>query len=145
MSIDKQIMQLIETRLQTLPWVKLVNWKRLRLGSSEFRDHEIPLIQFYDAGQRITHEAARLRVEWNISVELVLKSFADNEIDIEDLLDKRQEIEQCLGAQETHTGLQGLQHLRYTGNEPDFLSIAPFFITRLDFEALFYKPYVRNC
>lgn len=145
MSIDKDIMLHIEDRLQTLTWVKLVNWKRLRLTSSDFLDHEIPLIQFYDNGQRLTHEAARLRVEWSISVELVLKSFATGEIDVEDLLDKRQDVEQCLGAQSTHLGIQGLQHIRYLSNEPDYLSVSPFFITRLDFEALYYKPYVRSC
>lgn len=145
MSIDKQIMLLIETRLNTLSWVKLVNWKKLRLSQSDFLDHEVPLIQFYDAGQLIEHESGRLRVTWNISVELVLKSTSSEEIDVEDLLDRRQEVEQCLGSQSTHLGIQGLQHLRYTGNEPDYLSISPFFITRLDFQALYYKSYVRDC
>lgn len=145
MRIDKDIMLHIETRLKTLSWVNLVSWKRIRLTTSDFMDHEIPLIQFYDNGQSITHEAARLRVEWNIAVELVLKSLSSNEIDVEDLLDRRQEVEQCLGAQETHTGIPGFHHLRYLGNEPDYLSISPFFITRLDFQALYYKPYVRVC
>jgi hypothetical protein len=145
MSIDKDIMLHIENRLNTLSWVKLVNWKKLRLTQSDFLEHEVPLIQFYDAGQMIQHEAARLKVEWNISIELVLKSTSTEEIDVEDLLDRRQEVEQCLGAQSTHLGIQGLQHLRYTGNEPDYLSISPFFITRMDFVALYYKSYVRDC
>lgn len=145
MSIDKDIMLHMEQRLLTLPWVKVVNWKRLRLVTTDFRDHEIPLIQFYDNGQTITHEAARIRVDWNISVELVMKSLATDEIDIEDVMDKRQEVEQCLGAQQTHLGVPGLIHLRYVGNEPDFLSIAPFYVTRLDFQAIYYKPYVRSC
>lgn len=144
-TIDSDIMLHLETRLKTLSWVKLVNWKRLRLTSSDFRDSEIPMIQFYDNGQLMTHEAARLKVEWNISVELVLKSLASGEVDVADLLDKRQDVEQCIGAQSTHLGIQGLQHIRYIGNEPDYLSVIPFFITRMDFQALYYKPYVRVC
>lgn len=145
MSIDKDIMLWFETRLKTLTWVKLVQWKRIRMTTSDFQDNEVPVIQFFDAGQRVHHEAARLRVEWNICVELVLKSLASEVIDAEDLLDRRQEVEQCIGAQQTHLGIQGVQHVRYLGNEPDYLSIVPFYVARLDFQVLYYKPYVRTC
>lgn len=144
MILDSQILQHIETRLRTIPWVSHVEWKRLRLTTTDFREHEVPLIQFYDNGQVITHEQGRLRVEWNISVEVVLRTTAENEVDVVELLDKRQDVEQCLGAQET-SALPGLLHLRYTGNEPDYLSILPFFVTRLDFQALYYKAYSRPC
>lgn len=142
--IDSTIMTTLEAKLATLSWVKLVTWKRIRLANSDFRDYEIPLIQFYDAGQQIAHEAARLQVTWNISVELVLKSYADGAVDMEDLLEKRQEVEQKIGEQ-PNLGIAGLLHFRYIGNEPDTFTILPYYYTRMDFQAIYYKPYKGNC
>lgn len=144
MAIDRDIFEALELKLKTLSWVKLVNWKKIRITSSDFRENEVPCIQFYDAGQTITHEHARLNVQWNIAIEIILKSKADGSIDMADLLDKRQEVEQKIGSQ-PNLGVDGVVHFLYLGNEPDLFTISPFYYTRLDFQAMYYKPYVRDC
>lgn len=142
--IDLQIMTGIETKLKELSWANLVTWKKIRIANSDFRETEFPAIQFYDAGQSIQHEAARLSVTWRISVEVLLKSKSSGELDMGDLFEKRQAVEQKIG-EVPNLGIPGLIHIRYVGNVTDLHTIMPVYYARLDLEILYYKPYVGNC
>lgn len=138
--IDKQIMETLETVLKTLPWVKLVSWKKLRIGVSDFRETELPAIQFYGTGQDMKHQHGKLEVTWRISIEVLLKSKCTGELDMGDLFDKQQEVEQVIGAN-PNLGIPGVIHFRYIGNQSDLYTILPIYYTRLDFECIFHKPY----
>jgi len=143
---DKYIFQKLEEILTELTWVKLVTWKKIRLSASEFRDHEIPLIQIYAPRQNHLHSQRRLETTMMIHVELVMKSTVAGVIDVEDCMDRRQEIEQKIGENvQLRLVNSGMVHMKYVSSEDDFHTIQPFYVTRLDFEALYYKPYLGAC
>jgi hypothetical protein len=141
MAIEKDIFSKLKDLLSTLSWVNTVEYENIRMYPGDFQDHEIPCIQFFDGGQALEHAHSRMKVAWAIHIELVLKQTAAGTVNKGDLLDKRQEIEQLIGSN-VDLGISGMIHFRYTSNITDLHSIAPYYYTRMDFEALYYKPYV---
>jgi hypothetical protein len=142
--IDSAILDALETTLKTLPWVKKVNTEEIILGFSETEQHEVPLIQVYGLGQRIEMERSRIKTYWTIVVELVLRSSYSNSVNMRTLLDYRQEIEQVIGGN-ANLGVPGVIHVAYTGNSDDIRLAKPFYVTELEFEVQYYKPYTGFC
>lgn len=143
---DKYILRKFEEVLSELTWAKLVTWKNIRLAASEFRDHEIPCIQIYAPKQFHEHSQRRVLTTMIVHVELVLKQKVSGIVDIEECMDKRQEIEQKIGENvQLRLINSGIVHVKYVISEDDFHTIKPFYVTRLDFEVLYYKPYVGAC
>jgi len=144
--MQKEILSALQTRLETLTWIKTVSYKKMRLHLADFQEHELPAVQFFDEGEAYTHEQARLKTEWNITLELVMKSTVAGVVDQEELMDKKEEIERCIGAQ-VQLGLNntGIIHMRYLSSITDLHSFEPFYVARLTFQAIFYKNYTREC
>lgn len=143
---DKYIFQKFEEILTELTWVKLVTWKKIRLSASEFRDQEIPLIQIYGPRQSHLHSQRRLETTMMVHVELVMKNKVTGLVDVEECMDRRQEIEQKIGENvQLRLIHSGMVHVKYVLSEDDFHTIQPYYVTRLDFEVLYYKPYVGAC
>lgn len=142
--IDSEILDALESTLTALPWVKKVNTEEIILGFSESEEHEVPLIQVYGLGQRIEMERSRIKTYWTIVVELVLRSSYSNSVNMRTLLDYRQEIEQAIGGN-ANLGIPGVIHVAYTGNSDDIRLAKPFYVTELEFEVQYYKPYTGFC
>lgn len=142
--IDSQILDAFEATLKTLPWVKKVSSDEIILGFSETEQHEVPLVQVYGLGQRITMEKGRLKVSWTLMVELVLRSSSQNAVNMRTLLDYRQDIEQKIGSN-PNLGVPSVIHVAYNGNSDDIRLAAPYYVTELEFEVIYYKPYTGHC
>ena len=145
-SIEKQIFAQLKAILQTLPWVKTVDSETIRLLVTDFQEHEVPAIQFFDAEEVYAHEQARVKVNWSFTIELVTKSTELNVANQGDLFDKKQDIEELIGAN-VRLNLPGLGmiHIRYDGSRTDLMSVQPFLIAQMDFTALFYKHFTGDC
>jgi hypothetical protein len=141
---DSQILDAIENRIKTLAWVKKVESEEIKLEFSEIHDHEVPYVQIYDNGQSITHQRGEILVDWQIAVELALKSSSTSTVNMRTLLDKRQEIEQVIGAQ-PNLGIAGVIHVLYLQNTPDLNLVRPFYTTTLLFSVQYRKKYVSEC
>jgi hypothetical protein len=144
MAIDAQILDAFQTTLESLPWGPKVESENIIIGLSDTQDHEHPLIQIYDNGQSFTHEKGRIRVRWEIIVELVLRSSSTTTINMRTLLNRRQEIEQAIG-ENVNLGISGVFNVLYLQNTPDIHLARPFYMTELTFVVDYYKPYVSNC
>lgn len=142
--IDAQILDAMQTTLQALTWAKKVESENIIIGISETQDHEIPLIQIYDNGQTFRHEKGRVRVTWEIIVELVLKTSSAGTVNMRTLMDRRQEIEQAIGAN-VNLGIPGVINVLYSRNTPDIHIARPFYMTELVFQVDYYKRYVSDC
>lgn len=143
-SNDSQILDAMETQLKSLPWVKVVETENIKLGFSELGDHELPYIQVYDNGQVFEHQRGEILTRWQVAVELVLRSSSLDVVNMRTLLDKRQDVEQCIGAK-VNLGIAGVINVLYLSNTPDIQVVKPFYVTTLLFEVVYRKRYVSDC
>lgn len=141
---DSSILDALENTVKTLSWVKKVESENIRLEFTDIHDHEIPYIQIYDNGQKITHQMGQVLVNWQIAVELALKSSSTGTVNMRTLLDKRQEIEQVIGAN-VNLGIPGVINVTYMENTPDLNLVRPFYTTTLLFNVQYRKKYVSEC
>lgn len=141
---DSAILDAMENTVKTLAWVKKVESENIRLEFSEVHDHEIPYVQIYDNGQTFTHQMGQVLVSWQIAVELALKSSSEGVVNMRTLLDKRQEIEQAIGAN-VNLGIPGVINVTYLQNTPDLNLVRPFYTTTLLFRVQYRKKYVSDC
>jgi len=140
MGIKRQIFEALATELSGISWVKVVNWKKIWLLDSDFNDYQIPAIQIYDTGTRNEHQGGRIQATMALSVELVLKQTSAGVVSQADLFDKVEEIESVIGAN-INLGINGMLHLRYIGDVTDLHTVDPYYIARLDFEAIYLKSF----
>lgn len=138
-SIEGKIFEALAAVLETLPWVATVEYETLRILPGDWRDHELPALQFFDNRAAVAHARGDVDVQWSLSIELVLKSTVDATYTQLDLFDKKQEIESLIGAN-VDLGIAGMKHLRFDGWETD-ATLPPYLICRLDFSALYKKPF----
>ena len=141
--IERQIREALALKLQALTWVRKVEPYKIRIGISELREHEVPYIQFYGIGQNYVPDRTELTTRWQLAVDLILRQGADGIIDQRDLDDKRQEILECVGA-DPKLGI-AIIHIVPISASDDLNTFEPFFSTTILFEALYRKPYVREC
>jgi hypothetical protein len=139
LSIEGKIFEALATVLASLSWVKTVEYENLRVLPSEWRDFELPSLQFFDNRAIVTHARGDVDVQWSISIELTLKSTADATYSQIDLFDKKQEIETLIGAN-VDLGISGMKHLKFDGWETDATEM-PYLICRIDFTALYKKSF----
>jgi hypothetical protein len=142
--IDAQILDAFHVTFAALPWVKKVESENIIIGISETQDHELPLVQVYDNGQTFTHEKGRVRVTWEIIVELVLRSSSSTTVNMRTLMNRRQDLEQAMG-ENVNLGIPGVIAVKYTRNTPDIHVVRPFYMTELVFQVDYYKRYVSDC
>jgi len=138
-SIEGKIFEALEAVLISLPWVSTVEYKNLRILPSDWRDHELPGLQFFDNRAGVRHARGDVDVEWSLSIEIVLKSVADSHYTQLDLFDKKQSVEDIIG-QNVDLGIAGMKHLRFDGWETD-ATMPPYLVCRLDFTALYKKSF----
>lgn len=138
-SIEGKIFEALATLLTTLSWVRTVEYENLRVLPTEWRDFELPSLQFFDNRAIVSHARGDVDVQWSISIELTLKSTADAAYTQLDLFDKKQDVENLIGAN-VDLGIAGMKHLRFDGWETDATD-GTYLICRLDFSALYKKPF----
>ena len=143
-NIDSAILDAIETSLKTIPWAKQVESEDIRV-SFETDDFQIPYIQVFGNGQINQIERnGRNRVKWSIIVELILKEDRNNSYNQRDLLNKRQDIEQAIGAN-VRLGIPEVINVLYLSNADDIGLVRPYFVTQLEFSVEYYKQYAGFC
>ena len=90
-SLENSILAALQGILQELTWQKSVEYEKIKLLSTDFREHELPGIQFYDSGRSIAHVQGRIEVDWNITIEILMKRTSTDVVDQGILLDRTEE------------------------------------------------------
>lgn len=143
-NIDSAILDAIENSLKTISWAKQVETEDIKVAF-DADDFEVPLIQVFGNGQLNQIERnGRNKVRWSIIVELVLKEDRNNTYNQRDLLNKRQEIEQAIGAN-VRLGIPEVINVLYLSNADDIGLVRPYFVTQLEFSVEYYKQYTGFC
>ena len=144
MSIESTIADAIVAVVEAVPGVKSVNFDKVLLATSDFRDHELPAVQLWDVGQSIEHQRGRILVTWALSLEVIMKSLVAGSVVQKDLWEFRRTIQLALWAK-PNLGIPGVVHLIYSGNITDLHSVEPYYITRLDFDVQYYDNLTGSC
>jgi len=144
MSIESTIIDSIVTVVTAVPGINYVSFDKIKLATSDFGAHELPAVQIWDNGQIIAHERGRVRKDWTLSLELIMKSDIAGVVDQKGLFELRRTIEQALWAQ-PNLGIPGVVHLIYTGNISDLHLLEPYYIARVDFTVQYYDDLTGSC
>jgi len=144
MTIESDIIDKIVDICLAVPGINYVSFDKIKLATGDFAAHEIPAIQIWDNGQAIFHERGRVKVEWNISLELIMKSDFSGVVDQKALMALRRTIALALWAK-PNLGIPGVIHLVYTGNTSDLHLLEPFYVARIDFAVMFYDNLTGSC
>lgn len=138
--VDK-IIQIVDTNV---PEVNYISFDKIKLSTGDFRSHELPAVQLWDNGQAPTHERGRILVDWSMSLELIMKSTTQGEVNQKDLFELRRKIQLALW-ENPNLGIPGVVHLIYTGNVTDLHLLEPFYIARIDFLVRYYDNLTGSC
>ena len=140
-SMKRHIFDALEAQLvANLPWAKTISWEKIRLLSSDFASHEIPVVQFYHLRTDYDHSQGRLDARMRLVVEVVTKATATATADQRTLFDLMEDVELAVGLV-PNLGVPGVIHVRYLSDESDIHTIEPFFLGVLTFEVIHRKGY----
>ena len=151
MSIQRKIFENLKSILTAeLSWANYVEYETIKLLSSDFHAHEFPAIQIFDAGESATNLQALTENVLTISIEIVMTRTTTELVDQGLLLDRKLEVKRAVGKDPTlgivSTPSEGsMKHIQYVGGVTDLHVLEPHYLARLDFEALFNEPFVREC
>lgn len=145
MSIESDIIDAIVSVIQTdIPEVNYVSFDKIKLATSDFSAHELPAVQIWDSGATPQHERGRILVDWNLSLELIMKSEIEGVVDQKALFELRRKIQLALW-NKPNLGIPGVVHLIYTANISDLHLLEPFYIARIDFAVRYYDTLTGSC
>ena len=145
MSIESDIVNKIVSIIDNdVPSINFVSFDKIKLATGDFAAHELPAAQVWDNGMVVTHERGRVIKDWNLSLELIMKSDITGMVNQKALFELRREIEQTLWAS-PNLGIPGVVHMLYTGNISDLHLLEPFYIARIDFTVRFYDTLTGSC
>jgi hypothetical protein len=126
-----------------MPEIKTVEFDKVRLTSDDFMSVQCPAIQLIGIAETVMHEQQRAKKTWILALELVMKSTSEAPLSQVDLWNTQYLVERLLWGL-PNLGIPGVIHLRYLGNQTDLHLIEPYYILRMDLEALYYEPLVTD-
>jgi len=139
--IADKIVSILETDVSELNYVA---FDKIRTAIGDFRDHELPAVQVWDVAQVAEHVRGRIQVTWSLSAEIINRSQQEGEVNQKGIWTLRHTIQKALW-DVPNLGIPGVIHLRYTGNITDLHMVEPNYISRLDFDVLFYDDLTGSC
>lgn len=143
--IDRDIREALGTILGNISWARKVEPYKMRLSFSELQEFEVPYLQIYGLGQTYEPTRTEILTRWQLAVDIVLRQSEAGLIDQRDLDDKRQEVIEAVGADPKLGLTYGIVHTIPLQSSDDLYTFDPFFVSTITFEALFRKPFVREC
>jgi len=144
-TIESTILQRIAEIIEELSWVKKVEYDEIRLQISDIPEQYTPYVQLISGPQLNTHQHRLLVTDWTIGVELVLKKNSQTVVNQVEMLNKKQELEEKIGANAALITIPGVQHIVYRGATPDMHLFDPYYFVALELGVLYNKPYTGSC
>jgi len=150
-SIESQIFTALKGILETLSWPKYVEFERIYQKLGDFKQHELPGIQFYDASQSLTQLQGRSDTIWTIVIEIVMKKSTSDLVNQGLLLDRIDEVHKKIG-ENPQLGLTSLPATE--GSMTSVLPVTyatdlhmedPFYTANLTYNVSYLKPYSDTC
>lgn len=143
-STKSKIAKALEDLLKSMPQFKYVGFDRVRLYSSDFKEDELPAIQFIDLTESIQHKLSLAVRTWSVSLEVIHKSTENEYVNQSDLWNLEYQISRKIWAN-PNLGVKGVQQCVYTGNSTDLHLLEPFYLLRMDFDIVYDEHLVNDC
>ena len=150
-SMESDIFTNLKTRLEELTFLNLVEFENIRQQITDFRDHELTAIQFYDNGQNVRHEQGRVVKLWDIVLEMILKSTAEDPVTQGTVLDRKHDVERKIGAYVqldlgSAPASQGtMSHIKYVSAVTDLHFLRPYYLVNFNYQVEIRTPFVGEC
>jgi hypothetical protein len=149
-SMKAKIAREIMAICATIPVVKYVAFDKVKLLAADFLETEIPAIQLIDVNLTSVHEMSRSKNNWQIALELLMKSDESVTVSQSDLWNLEYEVKRKLWA---NPGLPGVSagaggkviQMNFIGSQTDLHLLEPYYFSRLDFEVVYYESLVTDC
>lgn len=152
-SIEKDIWNALVAILDTMKiggsnvdaFAREVNTEVIKLLTSDFDPHEIPVIQMYDMGESCrVEQQGQNRCDWRIRVEIAIKKDSNTSINQAELRRYKYVVERAFGAN-VQLGVVGVVRVDYAGGITDAHILDDLYIAQLDFVVDYFKNYTRDC
>ena len=150
-SIENQILSGLQTILLTLSWPKQVEFEFIKTSVTDFREHELPAIQFYFPTMAYAPLQGRSDTDGTIIVEIIMRKSSTDLVNQGLLLDRLDEVLQKVGAN-PQLGLTSLPATEgsFKRIDPFAGSTAlhiedPFYTGSLTFIADYFRPFSGIC
>lgn len=144
LSMKSRIAREILGRLALVPGLRTYAFDDVKLLAHDFNDLQIPAVQLIDIAETVEHEHVRALKTWRLMLELVLKEDEHGQVSQEDLWNFTLKIERILWAV-PNLGIPGVLQLTYLGNSTDLHRIKPYYLSKLDFDVVYYEDLVADC
>ncbi len=116
--------------LSSIPAVKHVHNKRVRVNIEDWHDYELPAIQIYDAGDSAKHDRDYLTVDWLLNLELILKTTQRGVVDQTTLYDFRKSVIRSIW-NSRKLGLSQISSIEYRKNQTGLHVLEPYYWSTL--------------
>ena len=144
LTMKAKIARAILSILRTVPGIEYLEFDDVRILTSDFNDMLIPAVQLIDIRESVQHDHSRAKKTWSITLELVMKEDEHGAVSQEDLWNFTYKIERALWAQ-PNLGITGVLQMVYLGNSTDLHLVKPYYISKLDFDVVYYEDLVSPC
>lgn len=145
--LQSQIADALQTKLSTVSDFNYVAFDKVRLKYDEFRSHEFPAVQCYGTTETCFHISGRVQVEWDISVEILLRSSSQGIVDQRDLWNLKDEVLKTI-FDDPQLGLtKFMQELRWAGGFTDinFANTSNIISHTINLKAIYYTQLIGTC
>lgn len=109
---------------------------KVRMSAADFKEHELPAVQLIDVSDPGTHQIGAIEKDWQLSLELIMRSNEVNVVQQSTLWDLMYDIERALWSR-PNLGIPGVLHLYYIGWVTDLhMADQQLYFARLDFSVI---------
>lgn len=144
-SLEAQIFTALQTKIQTLPWAKTVEFQHVKLGIEEWADDKLPVVQFWFNDEQFNHHKFLLEIDVGITIEIVQKSSAAVPLTQVDLLDRMRDVRELLGQDPRLSILgSGMLHVKLQSAARDYTTQPPHMIGQVNIRVLGNVKYAVN-
>lgn len=145
-SVEAQVMEALQTHIETLPWVKTISWQKPRIAASDYRVEECPVVQIVADSQTFSPERNDMLVRWRIFTEVVLCSEVTGQVDQYELLEKVDSLFKHVGSNFRLGGqIAGVMQIIPISGTNELHLIEPFYVGVIEWEIMFRKYYTAPC
>lgn len=140
--MKSKICQEIVRRLEGVRQLRSVISDRVLLSVDDFNEVTLPAVQFIDNGDEATSEKTRSRIEWIITLEVVMKATQWETVTQYDLWNLMQVVKRAMG-ENPGLSIPGVIHIEYLSSATDLHLLESHYIGKLTFKVLYYEAFVR--
>lgn len=147
LSPEAQILDALVAHIETLSWVKTVNWQKTFISASDFRADQCPVVQIVADTQTFQMERNDTVARWRVFLEVVLVSEVTGVVDQLELLEKLDSLFKHVGSNYRllSAAIPGLTQIIPVNGVNELHLIEPFYIGVLEFEIMYRKYFTGPC